>query len=86
MTESAVPPKSPPVSRVVLRVEYEGGSFREFSALRPHPFHLAIEAGPEEASLPVGMTGPERKEPVIGVIFGGSPEHGGVTVRQEGVL
>ncbi len=80
------PAETPAVSMLVLRVEYENGAHREFTALWPVPCLLRIGATAEEAGLPAGMTDPERKEPLIACVFGGNPAAGGVTVSQSGLL
>ncbi len=77
---------APAVSMLVLRVEYENGAHREFTALWPVPCLLRIGATAEEAGLPAGTADPERKEPLIACVFGGNPEAGGVTVSQSGLL
>jgi hypothetical protein len=74
------------VTRVVVRIEYADGAFRQFSALWPAPCLLIPGMTEEEAGLSPGMRNPDRKEPLIGLVFGGNPQAGGVQVHQEGVL
>ena len=62
-------------ARVVLRVEWANGAFREFTAVSPLQYQFA--AAPSD-DLP-------RSEPQLMVVFAGNPELGGIQVRADGV-
>ena len=62
-------------ARVVLRVEWANGAFREFTAESPLEYQFA--AAPSD-DLP-------RSEPQLMVVFAGNPELGGIQVRADGV-
>lgn len=79
------PELEPPVTQVLVRIRRADGSQQEITANWPEPFLLRIGAKDEEAGLSAGMTGPDRKEPLIAVLFGGNAGVGGVRVNQTGI-
>jgi hypothetical protein len=66
-----MPPVDP--SRVILRIEFPNGAYREFAAGQPLKYWLGVL----ESDAP--------PEPLIAVFFGGNPEAGGMQVSQEGI-
>ena len=75
-----------PAVKLFVRVEKANGAWQEITALHPEPFLLEIGPKEEAAGLPAGIADPDRKEPLIAILFGGNPQAGGIQVHQEGVL
>ena len=73
--DGTVEPAGPDPSRVVLLVEYPSGAFREFTALEPLEWRMAV--APSD--------GKPRSEPKIALMLAGNPDTGGIQVRQEGM-
>jgi hypothetical protein len=84
--EPAAQTPGPAVAKVVVRVEYANGAFRELTAISPQPFLMRAGATAEEAGLPPGLVDPSRKEPLVAIVFGGNSVSGGIQVRQAGTL
>jgi len=84
-TAGAEPAQEPPVAEVFVRIRRADGTQQEITAAWPGPFLLKIGPKDQGAALPAGMTDPDRKEPLIAVLFGGNPGAGGVQVRQTGI-
>lgn len=61
--------------RVVLRVEFASGAYRQYTAVDPLEWHFAI--APTDGS--------PRSEPQIALMFAGNPDAGGIKVQQEGM-
>jgi hypothetical protein len=66
----------PEPSLIVLRMEWPGGAYREYTVRQPLEFTFAV--------APSGGNG--RSEPKIALMFAGNPQAGGVQVRQEGAV
>jgi hypothetical protein len=66
----------PAPARVVIRLEFAGGAYREFTASSPLDWQFAV--APSD--------GQRRSEPRIALMFAGNKATGGITVSQEGVV
>lgn len=66
----------PQPSRIVLRMEWPGGAYREYTAVQPLEVRFAVAPSDGRA----------RSEPQIALMFAGNPDAGGVAVSQEGVI
>jgi len=73
------------VEQVFIRIQYENGAVREYTADRPLRLQFAVAASEDPAGLGPGLESEEKKEPRLGVFFDGNPDAGGIQVHSEGV-
>ena len=73
------------VEQVFIRIQYENGAVREYTADWPLRFQFASAASEDPAGLGPGLESEEKKEPRLGVFFDGNPDAGGIQVHSEGV-